>query len=239
MAQLPRGRTTVTGGLVPDGIVRKSRMILAQRILTLDSKRVETRAQHEMQLLQQHITDGAHLALEAVPIAQQAGVGIGAPVTKGGKLQRHQRQRRQVIGDQIRRLVTAQLHADGITPREQRFPMLLPLLDTDDDGPGRRDLFQLVASWYGSSISSPSRTMRPSRDRLLCIVAVNRFLERRDADTTIGVEETLTFLTLLEIGIDDSAIASGTCSCGNPGPSRSPRDAFWSEEPPSVSWKNS
>ena len=51
-------------------------------------ERVEARAQHEEQLLEQHLADGAQLALEAVALAQQPRVGVGAAVAELRKLER-------------------------------------------------------------------------------------------------------------------------------------------------------
>src|SRR5262245_22344397 len=78
VAELHRGRPAVSRRLIPDREIRERRAPILERIGALDIERVEAYAQHEEQLLQQHFADGAQLALEAVALAQEARVRIGA-----------------------------------------------------------------------------------------------------------------------------------------------------------------
>src|SRR5262245_1478440 len=70
VAELYRRRPAVGRRLIPDRKVGERRAPILQRIRALDVERVEARAQHEEQLLEQDLADGAQLALEAVALAQ-------------------------------------------------------------------------------------------------------------------------------------------------------------------------
>src|SRR5690606_19649010 len=85
--QLHRDRTAVAGGLIPDAVVRHSGPVRAERVRVADLERVETAADHEVQLLEQHVSDRPQLFAVSVPLAKQARVGVRAPVPKLRKLE--------------------------------------------------------------------------------------------------------------------------------------------------------
>src|SRR5689334_20654411 len=55
--------------------------------LLLDLKAVEAGAQHEYELVTQHLTGGAHFAAIAIALAQQSGLAVGTAVPEAWKQQ--------------------------------------------------------------------------------------------------------------------------------------------------------
>src|ERR1700736_6355079 len=59
--------------------------------ILLDLEGVETGAQHEYELVAQHLTGGAQLAFEAMTLPQQPRLAVGTAVAEGRKYQRNRR----------------------------------------------------------------------------------------------------------------------------------------------------
>ena len=100
-AQQRGGHATVLGRLVNDAEqLARLRQSLAKAIL-LALEGVEAAAQHERELILQHVPNGAQLALVAQPAAQQTRLAVGSAIAELGEVQRDQAQladvRRQLL----------------------------------------------------------------------------------------------------------------------------------------------
>ena len=67
-------------------------------------------------------------AAYAVPLSQEPGVAIGAPVPEGGELQLTQLKARQIVGDQRGALVGGEANAERILTPGELAPIGFPLL---------------------------------------------------------------------------------------------------------------
>src|SRR5690349_518171 len=91
-APVQRREMAVAGRLIKHGIAPR-RFAECFRIgLLLDVESVEAGAQHEDELVAQHLTGGAQLAVKAVTLAQQASLRIGAAIAERREYQRDQRE---------------------------------------------------------------------------------------------------------------------------------------------------
>jgi hypothetical protein len=88
-APMQRGEFTVAGRLIEHRIaLHRLRKRLGIGIFP-DVEGVEAGAQHEHELVAQHLAGRAQFAAIMVTLAQQAGLAVGAAVAEGRKHQRH------------------------------------------------------------------------------------------------------------------------------------------------------
>src|SRR5262249_53699179 len=89
--------------------------------LLLDIERIEAGAQHEHELVAQHLTGGAQLALIAMTLTQQARLAVGAAVAEGREYQRDQREPIEIWHEIVEVAVVRPDHADLTAALEQRL----------------------------------------------------------------------------------------------------------------------
>ena len=77
---------------------------------------------------------------EAETLPQHARVGVGAAVAKHGELERDEREQAEIVGDELRRLIAAQAHAERRSAADQLASRHLPAVQVDENGAGRRDV---------------------------------------------------------------------------------------------------
>src|SRR3984957_20196535 len=89
-----RGDPAIAGRLIEHRIALGGERESLRVAFLFDFESVKARAQHEQELIAQHLSGGAQFAGIAMPLAQQPGLAVGAAVAKARK---HQRDRRKPI----------------------------------------------------------------------------------------------------------------------------------------------
>ena len=130
----------VRSGLIPDREIGLRDLEITLGIAAGELERIETDARHEMELLEQHITDGADLPSVTVVLPQHPSVGVSAPVTKGGKLQRNYGDMPEILRDELGRLVAAEPDANTTCVLLKPVAIGLPTIQGDDDVDSRRQI---------------------------------------------------------------------------------------------------
>ena len=167
---------------------------------------IEAAAHHEGDLVAQHVADGADFTFEIQPLAQQPCIGIGPPIREGREVERDEIEAAEVIGNQIRRLVARQDDAERTVVRHHVIGSVLPAFEAETiTGPSGRSWSSATLS-QGSSISSPS-----------LMSGIEPLLERLEAGTLIGFQETLAVGANVQIGLDDGLDRVGHIIAGERG----------------------
>ena len=86
-----------------------------------------------MELVAQHIADGADFALVAMALAQEPRIGIGTAIAIDRKFERDHRKLVEIVRDGRGLLTAFQAHTEQCVARRQRVALLLPALEADDD----------------------------------------------------------------------------------------------------------
>jgi hypothetical protein len=68
--------------LLPNGKIRGGDLEVCERIIALNVESIESGSNHEVQLLQEHITDGTQFAPKIILFPQEPCVGVRSAVAK-------------------------------------------------------------------------------------------------------------------------------------------------------------
>ena len=110
------------------------------RDIPVDFQRIETAAMHRPILIAQHVAHGANFAVEAQPVLQQTGIGIGPSVGELGEFQRDNLKPREIVAQIGGRFAGGEADAQaGIAPGEAVF-FRLPAGQGDNNRPVFRQI---------------------------------------------------------------------------------------------------
>src|ERR1700681_2679110 len=100
----------------------------------LDLEGVEAGAQHVYELVAQHLTGGAQLALEAMALPQQPRLAVGTAVAAGRKYQRHRREPAEIGHEIVNVAVVRPDHGGPSGAERKRFGVFEKSRSRDQDG---------------------------------------------------------------------------------------------------------